>query len=90
MSNKRKNERSYGTNLSGKRIKEARNKKGMDQAELTAALEIEQGIKLYRSALGLIEQQKRKVSDLELVAFSRVLKVSISWLLFGDEQEDIK
>ncbi len=90
MSNNRKNERSYGTNLSGKRIKEARNKIGMDQAELAAALEIEQGIKLYRSTLGLIEQQKRKVSDLELVAFSRVLKVSVLWLLFGDEQEDRK
>ncbi len=84
---KQKKERVYGTNLSGLRIKEARNMKGMDQTELVAILEVDHGIKLHRSALGLIEQQKRKVSDLELVAFSKVFEVSVLWLLFGEEQE---
>ena len=59
---------------------------GIGQAELVAALEVDHGIKFHRSALGLIEQQKRSVSDLELVAFSKTLKVSVSWLLFGDDQ----
>ena len=78
--------RAYGTNLSGLRFRKSRIKMGIGQAELVAALEVDHGIKLHRSALGLIEQQKRGVSDLELVAFSKTLKVSVSWLLFGDDQ----
>lgn len=80
-------ERNYRTNLSGGRIKEARSKKQIGQSELVAALEVEHKIKLHRSALGLIEQQKRSVSDIELVAFSKVLEVSVLWLLFGEEKE---
>lgn len=86
MPKNQKQKRAYGTNLSGLRIKKARIKMGIGQAELVAALEVDHGIKLHRSALGLIEQQKRGVSDLELVAFSKTLKVSVSWLLFGDDQ----
>lgn len=78
--------RSYGTNLSGARIKQARIMNRIDQSELVAALEVEHKIKLHRSALGLIEQKKRRVSDIELVAFSRVLGVSVQWLLFGKEE----
>ena len=78
--------RNYGTNLSGVRIREARNRKQIGQSELVAILEVEHNIKLHRSALGLIEQQKRSVSDIELAAFSKVLEVSILWLLFGEEK----
>ncbi|MCG8634772.1 MAG: helix-turn-helix domain-containing protein [Desulfobacterales bacterium] len=87
MSRVKGKERKYGTNISGSRIKEARSRRQIGQSELVAALEVEHRIKLHRSALGLIEQQKRSVSDIELVAISKVLEVSVQWLLFGEEKD---
>lgn len=74
------------SNISGKRIKQARERLGWDQNELAAALQVEFEIKLDQSDISEIERQVRGVKDFELDAFSRVLAVSPEWLLRGDEE----
>ncbi len=72
-------------NISGPRIKQARERMGWDQIELAAALEVDFQIKLDQSDISEIERQKRGVKDFELDAVSRLLGVSPEWLLRGDE-----
>lgn len=73
------------TNISGQRIKQAREKMGWDQNELAAALQVDFQIKLDQSDISEIERQVRGVKDFELDAFSRLLGVSPEWLLRGDK-----
>jgi transcriptional regulator with XRE-family HTH domain len=72
-------------NISGTRIKQARERMGWDQIELAAALQVDFQIKLDQSDISEIERQKRGVKDFELDAVSRLLGVSPEWLLRGDE-----
>lgn len=72
-------------NISGLRIKQARERMGWDQIELAAALQVDFQIKLDQSDISEIERQKRGVKDFELDAVSRLLEVSPEWLLRGDE-----
>lgn len=72
-------------NISGPRIKQARERMGWDQIELAAALQVDFQIKLDQSDISEIERQKRGVKDFELDAVSRLLGVSPEWLLRGDE-----
>ncbi len=72
-------------NISGSRIKQARERIGWDQIELAAALQVDFQIKLDQSDISEIERQKRGVKDFELDAVSRLLGVSPEWLLRGDE-----
>ncbi len=75
-------------NRVGKRVTQARQAKGMRQTELLARLQV-QGIEISLPALSLLEGQKRPVSDLELVALSEALGVSVLWLLgLPDAPED--
>lgn len=74
------------TNISGQRIKQAREQMGWDQNELAAALQVDFQIKLDQSDISEIERQVRGVKDFELDAFSRLLGVSPEWLLRGDEK----
>ncbi len=74
------------TNISGQRIKQAREKMGWDQNELAAALQVDFQIKLDQSDISEIERQVRGVKDFELDALSRLLGVSPEWLLRGDER----
>lgn len=74
------------TNISGQRIKQAREKMGWDQNELAAALQVDFQIKLDQSDISEIERQVRGVKDFELDAFSRLLGVSPEWLLRGDKK----
>ena len=67
-------------NLVGARVTEARLAQNMKQNELLARLQVE-GIEISIPALSLLEGQKRPVSDFELVALSKVLHVSINWLV---------
>lgn len=71
-------------NISGQRIKQARQRIGWDQNELAAALEVDFQIKIDQSDISEIERQKRGVKDFELDAFSRLLGVTPEWLLRGD------
>lgn len=54
--------------------------RGMKQVELLARLQT-RGIDISIPALSLLEGQKRPVTDIELVALSDVLGVSVDWLL---------
>lgn len=74
-------------NLSGPRIKIARTNKDMDQVDLSAALDLEYNIKLDQSDISEIERQVRGVKDFELDAIARILDVSLSWLLRGDDED---
>lgn len=67
-------------NLVGARVTQARLWRGMQQKELLVRLQSE-GIEISVPALSLLEGQKRPVTDLELVALSHALGVSVSWLL---------
>jgi transcriptional regulator with XRE-family HTH domain len=72
-------------NISGLRIKQAREKLGWDQSDLAAALCVDFNIKLDQSDISEIERQKRGVKDFELDAIARLLKVTPEWLLRGEE-----
>ena len=72
-------------NVSGSRIKQARERLGWEQKQLATALQVEFQIKLDQSDISEIERQVRGVKDFELDAFARVLGVSPEWLLRGDE-----
>ncbi len=73
-------------NISGPRIKQARERMGWDQNELAAALQVDYQIKLDQSDISEIERQVRGLKDFELDAVSRLLGVSPEWLLRGDEK----
>lgn len=73
-------------NISGQRIKQARERMGWDQNELAAALQVDFQIKLDQSDISEIERQVRGVKDFELDAISRLLEVSLEWLLRGDKE----
>jgi len=72
-------------NITGPRIRQARERCGWDQNELAAALEVDFQIKLDQSDISEIERQKHGVKDFELDAIARVLQVTTEWLLRGDE-----
>ena len=69
-------------NKCGHRIRVARTmqKPRLTQDDLIAQLQIK-GLKISKNILSRIETGERYVTDLELIAFSEVLKVSTSWLL---------
>ena len=67
-------------NISGDRIREARQKKRMSQTDLAARMQVE-GILIERDSISRIEIGTRFVPDYELPVFSKVLDVSVNWLL---------
>jgi transcriptional regulator with XRE-family HTH domain len=71
---------SKNKNIVGPRVKDARVKNHLTQEQLTAKLET-LAVYIDRASISKIEQQKRIVTDYELIAVSQVLKVSVNWLL---------
>ena len=71
-------------NISGERIYQARTKKRLSQAELAAKMQIN-SVMIEREAISKIETGDRFVSDYELFVFSKVLGVSLQWLIGIDE-----
>lgn len=67
-------------NLCGNKVKQARAKLGITQAELAARLQVE-GITIERDSVSRIEIGTRFVADFEIVALAKVLKVGVEWLL---------
>lgn len=67
-------------NLSGERVREARLKKHLSQSDLAAKLQVE-GIVIERDSISRIEIGTRFIPDYELPALSKVLNVSVEWLL---------
>lgn len=72
-------------NLCGKRVKIARAGKEMTQVDLSAALSVDCDLEVSQKAISRLEQGIRPVTDIELVALSKVLEVPIPWLLFGEK-----
>lgn len=71
-------------NISGEKIRQARVKKRLTQDDLAAKMQIE-GIIIERNSISRIESGDRFIPDYELPVFSRVLNVSIEWLLSSEE-----
>jgi hypothetical protein len=71
-------------NIVGVRVSQARREAipPITQGDLIARLQV-LGIMLDQSTLSKIENQQRPVTDIEVVALSKALKVSTEWLL-GD------
>ena len=69
-------------NIVGTRVHEARRKfkPPLSQEELAARLELD-GWKISRGTLSKIEAGIRQVTDIEVMALARILKVSPEWLL---------
>lgn len=67
-------------NICGSRIREARQKRRLSQADLAAQLQIN-GIIIERDSISRIEIGTRFIPDYELPAFSKILGVSVEWLL---------
>ena len=72
-------------NLCGDRVKEARARRKITQADLAALLQIE-GVTMERDSVSRIEIGTRFVTDYELVVLSRVLGVSMEWLTGQDDK----
>lgn len=71
-------------NISGEKIRQARIKKRLSQGDLAAKMQVE-GIIIERNSISRIESGDRFIPDYELPVFSRVLNVSIEWLLLPEE-----
>ncbi len=67
-------------NISGNRIREARQKRRMSQTDLAAKMQIE-GVIIERDSISRIEIGTRFIPDYELPIFSKVLNVPVEWLL---------
>jgi transcriptional regulator with XRE-family HTH domain len=74
-------------NLCGKRVKLARIGKDMKQVDLSAALSVDHGIEISQKAISRLERGVRPVSDIELVSLAKLLDVTTSWLLFGENSK---
>lgn len=74
-------------NLIGRQVRLARERSRppLTQAELTALLAT-QRVRLGRVGISKVENGTRAVTDIELVALSAALGVSISWLLEPEAQ----
>lgn len=71
----------YGKkNISGDRIREARLKKRLTQADLAARIQTE-GVIMERDSISRIENGTHFIPDYELPVFARTLGVSVLWLL---------
>jgi len=67
-------------NICGSRIHEARRKQKITQSELAAKLQLE-GVIIERDSISRIEIGTRFVADYELRILSKILNVSVDWLL---------
>ena len=72
-------------NISGDRIRQARQKRRLSQTDLAARMQVA-GVIIERDSISRIEIGTRFVPDYELPVFARILGVSVPWLL-GLEQE---
>lgn len=71
-------------NVSGDRIREARLKRRLTQENLAAKLQIE-GVIMERDSVSRMEIGTRFVTDYELMVLSKVLGVSLQWLVGLEE-----
>lgn len=67
-------------NICGDRIREARIKQRMTQADLAARVQVE-GVIMERDSVSRVEIGTRFIPDYEIPIFAKVLGVSALWLL---------
>lgn len=67
-------------NISGERVREARLRLRLSQAQLAARVQTE-GVIIEQDSLSRIESGTRLVQDFELKALARALRVTVDWLL---------
>lgn len=67
-------------NIAGRRIREARKKKNMSQTDLAAKMQLE-GIAMAQDSISRAEIGSRFIPDYELALYSKILDVSLEWLL---------
>lgn len=67
-------------NICGDRVREARQKQRISQADLAARLQVA-GVILERDCISRIEIGTRFVTDYEIVVLAKALRVSPLWLL---------
>lgn len=67
-------------NLSGERVREARQGAGISQEQLAARLQLK-GLQVGQMAISRIETGKRIVPDFELPMLASAIGVSTDWLL---------
>ena len=72
-------------NIIGKNIRKARKSADMTQMKLAAQIQL-LGIRIDRPTIAKIELGLRPVSDVEIIAISRILKISIPSLFEGSEE----
>lgn len=72
-------------NITSGQIRRARLRLGWSQSDLAAKLQLEDVI-IEQKAVSRIELGERLVTDYELLALAKVLKVSVMWLLTGEQQ----
>lgn len=77
-------------NIVGARVRQARKiaKPPITQVDLVARLQL-LGVVIDQSGLSKIENGQRPVSDIEVVALAKALKVSVEWLLEGSDASSI-
>ncbi len=66
-------------NIIGTRIREAREKSGMSQKQLSEKLEL-MAVYTCRGSISRIENGRRAVTDIEIDAISKILNVSLNYL----------
>lgn len=66
-------------NIVGARVRKARKESKITQMELAAKLQV-LSIKIDRPAISKLETGSRPVTDIEVAAIAKILKVPISWL----------
>jgi len=71
-------------NICGDRVHEARCRHRLTQSDLAARLQVA-GITIERDSISRIEIGTRFVADYELKELSKILKVSVNWLLGIDD-----
>ena len=74
-------------NICGDRIREARFKRRLTQADLAAQMQIN-GVIIERDSISRREIGTRFVTDYELKVFSKVLKVETAWLLAEEAENE--
>ncbi len=77
-------------NIVGSRVRQARKKAKprITQLDLVARLQLE-GLSIDQSGLSKLENAQRPVTDIEVVALARALRVSVAWLLGETETSSL-
>jgi len=72
-------------NIVGERVRQARKsvKPPITQTDLVARLQL-LNMNIDQSGLSKLENGQRPVSDIEVLTLARALKVSLAWLLEGE------